>query len=130
MLKGSCLCGAVQYSVSDLSNDAGHCHCRMCQKFHGAAFGTYAKARYKNFEFTQGERFVKSFQSSDNVARSFCGECGTPLQFMPKGADTFALVVTTLDQNSKVKPSYQIWTNAKISWWELDPTLQSYEAEN
>ena len=130
MHKGSCLCGAVQYSVSNLSSESGHCHCRICQKFHGAAFGTYAKASYADFEFTQGEAFVKSFQSSSKVSRSFCSECGTPIQFMPKGADTFALVVTTLDQDLDKKPSYQIWTSSKIAWWDLDTKLQSYETEN
>lgn len=38
MNKGSCLCGAVTFSVNKFKPLTGHCHCSMCQKFHGAAY--------------------------------------------------------------------------------------------
>ena len=38
--KGSCLCGSVRFSVDGFCEKAANCHCSMCRKFHGAAFGT------------------------------------------------------------------------------------------
>lgn len=42
--QGSCLCGAVTYQVSTPLKAITHCHCKKCQKSHGAAFATYASA--------------------------------------------------------------------------------------
>ena len=42
--QGSCLCGTVKYRVSTELKAITHCHCRKCQKGHGAAFATYGSA--------------------------------------------------------------------------------------
>ena len=38
---GSCFCGAVQYTFALPSLFAGHCHCSMCRRIHGAAYVTW-----------------------------------------------------------------------------------------
>lgn len=43
MHKGSCLCGEVRYEIAGDIKYVRHCHCSMCRKAHGAAFGSYAK---------------------------------------------------------------------------------------
>ena len=43
MNRGSCLCGAVRYEVSDPFEEMHHCHCSKCRKAHGAAFSTFAR---------------------------------------------------------------------------------------
>ena len=37
-LRGSCLCGGVRFEITGPLMRSSHCHCRMCQKQHGAAF--------------------------------------------------------------------------------------------
>ena len=39
--QGSCLCGGVRYETTAPLQGASHCHCSMCRKAHGAAFGSY-----------------------------------------------------------------------------------------
>jgi hypothetical protein len=41
MHKGSCLCGAVAYELISEPKAVTHCHFKMCQKQHGAAFATF-----------------------------------------------------------------------------------------
>ena len=36
-LKGSCLCGAVKISTTNINHHIGSCHCNMCRKLGGAA---------------------------------------------------------------------------------------------
>ena len=38
MIKGSCLCGTVQWRLDPPFGEMSHCHCSMCRKAHGAAF--------------------------------------------------------------------------------------------
>ena len=49
MNRGSCLCGSVRYEVRGLLEPASHCHCSMCRKAHGAAFGSYARVQRNDF---------------------------------------------------------------------------------
>lgn len=43
-MKGSCLCGTVQYEATRLAGPIVHCHCRTCRKAHSAAFTSTARA--------------------------------------------------------------------------------------
>ena len=36
MLEGSCLCGAVAYTIDGKFSDIGNCHCYKCRKVSGA----------------------------------------------------------------------------------------------
>ena len=40
-LGGGCLCGAVRYRTTGMPLLAEYCHCRMCQRVAGAAFGNW-----------------------------------------------------------------------------------------
>ena len=39
--KGKCLCGSVAWEITAEPFQAFNCHCKMCRKAHGSAFGTY-----------------------------------------------------------------------------------------
>ena len=41
MIRGSCLCATVRWSLEGAHERMLHCHCRMCRKAHGTPFATY-----------------------------------------------------------------------------------------
>ena len=129
MLTGSCLCGAVKYQISGGVGEMGHCHCKMCQKAHGAAFGTYAKVMWEDFTFVSSQADVQQYNSSQGITRTFCRKCGSVLQFVREGKPHFGLAVATLDVDPGVRPTYQIWTSSKAPWWELQDGLLSHESQ-
>ncbi len=90
LYQGSCLCGAVHYEARAEIKAASHCHCTMCQKAHGAAFGSYGNAPVGSFAFTQGADLVRNRESSPGVTRSFCPECGSPLTWHSEHGDAAA----------------------------------------
>ncbi len=129
MLEGSCLCGAIRYEIDGDLLLMGHCHCSMCRKAHGAAFGTYATVPWENFRMLAGEDQVVAYESSPGVKRTFCGTCGSTLQFIPQDRPNFGLAVGTLDTDPGMKPTYQIWTKDKAPWWHLEEGLESHETQ-
>lgn len=129
MLRGSCLCRSVTYEIDAPLGEMGHCHCSMCRKAHGAAFGTYAMTPASAFRFTSGAELVASYRSSPEITRTFCARCGSTLQFVRSGRDAFGLAVGTLDDDPGVRPTYQIWTGDKAPWWHLEDGLPSHERE-
>ena len=45
MIHGSCLCGKVRFELAGPPQFINHCHCSMCRKVHGAAFGSLSARR-------------------------------------------------------------------------------------
>jgi hypothetical protein len=37
MIRGSCLCGAIQIEITGKTTELGKCHCSLCRKVSGVA---------------------------------------------------------------------------------------------
>ncbi|HEX9773463.1 MAG TPA: GFA family protein [Steroidobacteraceae bacterium] len=130
MIRGSCLCGKIRYQIDGTLGPAGHCHCSMCRKAHGAAFGTYSRVRWRDFRFTSGEDQVRRYASSPGIARSFCGSCGSTLQYLTEStSESFALALGTLDDDPGVRPVSHIFVGSKAPWFEITDTLPQYAGD-
>lgn len=126
-LSGSCLCGGVHYRIEGGIGDISYCHCSMCRKAHGSAFGAYAPVAHAAFQFVAGAELVRSRRSSADVTRTFCGACGAPLQFIRDGRPSFGLAVGTLDADPGSRPTLQIWTGSKAPWHPLQDDIPAHE---
>lgn len=124
MIRGSCLCGAVRYEVRGPLGVTSHCHCSMCRKAHGAAFGTYARVRRADFVLLAGADAIASYRSSPHVVRTFCRTCGATLQFLnDERPENFGLALGTLDDDPGVRPSMHIFAASKAPWFEITDGL-------
>lgn len=90
LYRGSCLCGAIHYEARAEIKAASHCHCSMCRKAHGAAFGSYGSVPVGSFAFIRGAELLKRRESSPGVTRTFCPECGPPLTWHSEHGDAAA----------------------------------------
>lgn len=124
MHQGSCLCGAVRYEISAPITLVTHCHCSMCRKAHGAAFGSHATIAREKFRFTAGEDSVTRYASSPGVERSFCAHCGSTLQWSSdRRPDDIAIAAGTLDTPLAPPPQRHIYTDSRASWYRIEDTL-------
>ncbi|MBI3530101.1 MAG: GFA family protein [Betaproteobacteria bacterium] len=127
MIRGSCLCRSIRYEVRGPLGPASHCHCSMCRKAHGAAFGTYARVQKADFVLVSGAEDIASYQSSPEVTRTFCRRCGSTLQFIrATRPNTFALALGTLDDDPGVRPSMHIHIESKVPWLDIDDGLPQH----
>lgn len=128
-INGSCLCGSVEYSLTAPPLQLGNCHCSMCRKAHGSAYATFAKLRRANFRFTAGEDLIKRYQSSAEIERSFCQQCGAKLTFEWSRAPEFLwLAAGTLDDDPELRPQYHVFTDSKADWHDINDNLPRHEA--
>lgn len=128
-MRGQCLCGGIEYQVERLESKMGHCHCRMCRKFHGAAFATYGEAKQENFRWLQGQALLQSFTAPNGTTRQFCKNCGSSMIFISAASDgslvEFAL--GTLDCEPTAKPDVHIYTEHKAAWFEITDGLPQFD---
>lgn len=76
VLTGGCQCGAVRYRVEGPPLDTYNCHCHICRRAQGAAFGTYSIWPEARFTLEQGESALGTYDTSPGAHRRFCSTCG------------------------------------------------------
>ena len=111
---GGCQCGAVRFRISGKLGRPSICHCRMCQKQFGGFFGPLETVPEEDLEWTRGE--PSYFQSSINIARGFCRNCGTPLAYKHPGG--LELAIGAFDDRSDLAPQIQVNFSARLPWVE------------
>jgi len=130
-MTGGCLCGAVRYEITGKLSRASHCHCSMCRKQHGAAFGTYAEVRRADFRWLSGETEVVRYRSSPEVERGFCRRCGSTLLWdQPGRAESFGIALGTVDGDPGVRASLHLFAGSKAPWYEISDELPRHGTES
>ncbi|WP_340676828.1 GFA family protein [Paraglaciecola sp.] len=112
--------------MSGFSTKAANCHCTMCRKFHGAAFGTLVSVQ--GLSWLSGEHLLQEFVAANGTIRTFCSHCGSSLGFRVKNAslDNIELAIATFDCDLPVTIDAQIYTAYKTKWCELHASLPTF----
>jgi len=116
MLAGGCYCGAVRYEASGTPRDQGVCHCRICRRTTGAPMVAWFTVDADGFRFVRGE--PRSFHSTPDATRRFCGECGAQLTFEAIAGEV-DVTIASLDDPNAVAPHSEIWTESRLLWMDL-----------
>ena len=77
MNKGSCLCGDIAWTIDGEFTMLVNCHCSICRKVHGSAYGAFVASSAEGFRWVSGEEKVQQFRSSEHGVRPFCPRCGS-----------------------------------------------------
>jgi hypothetical protein len=126
-VKGSCLCGGIQYEVSGSVGTVVNCHCSMCRKATGAAFRTRAAVRSADFRWLAGESLVSKYESSPGETRTFCRICGATLAtFFRDHPEQLGLPLGTLDEDPGVRPSAHVYVDSKAPWFDISDDLPQF----
>lgn len=111
---GGCQCGAVRYRATAMLDNSHLCHCRMCQKAMGNIFAALVAAPAAAITWTRGKASV--FMSSQNVARGFCNQCGTPLFYNDVTGTRVNFTIGSLDDPAAFLPRVSIGIESLVPW--------------
>jgi hypothetical protein len=126
-LRGSCLCGDVAFEAAGPLRLMSHCHCSMCRKSHGAAFGTFVGASAAGFRVVRGDALVAFFESSPGNRRGFCPRCGSTLWNASAGDHVF-MPAGCLDDDPGVRPLAHIFVGSMAPWDAIHDALPRIDA--
>lgn len=115
-MKGSCLCGGIQYECDNLDTPIVHCHCKTCRKAHAAPYASTAGVKRESFRWLKGHDLLKTFESSPGKLRHFCCACGTHLMAERPQQGQVIVRVATLDDDPGVTPAMHIWCSHDALW--------------
>ena len=127
MIRGSCLCGQIEYQIAKPLAIIEHCHCSMCRKSHGAAFATDAFVMRDDFEWVRGEDALTRYESSPGTFRCFCRACGSRLVMEPgELPQAVVIYLGTLDDDPEGRPGAHIFVEDRAPWHELTDALPRF----
>lgn len=112
--KGSCLCGAVKFSVDIDKKEADQCNCVMCRKWcAGPSFMVHGSQRPE----VSDEGAMGLYDSSDYGQRCFCKTCGSNLFWMHKAAPFYGIAVDALEGAEDFSLAGEIFTDQKPGYY-------------
>ena len=131
MITGRCLCGKISYRVDAEPLYAGHCFCDNCRRVSGSGhitlFGV-PKAKLR----IDGELATYAFVggSGKTVTRAFCPTCGALIfsQSEARPPDVVNVAAGTLDDPSRVKPTFAIFCRSRTPWDPMAEGVIQYDA--
>lgn len=127
-LRGSCLCGSVQYEITGELGTVEHCHCSMCRKAHGAAFSTNAVVPTTALTVIAGSEFISEYESSPNRRKCFCAKCGSQLFIRRLNRPEFTVVTLgTIDGDLRARPERHVFVAWKAPWYEISGALPEFK---
>ncbi len=118
--RGQCLCGAVHFTAARLGS-FGVCHCKMCQRWSGAAhFGVTVA---KDDMAIDGAAHIAAYRSSPIASRYFCSKCGSGLwsryDHGAEGTGDYELNVGLLDDPNGLTLNREIFVDQKPDCYAL-----------
>ncbi|MDE3069458.1 MAG: GFA family protein [Acidobacteriota bacterium] len=116
-LTGGCGCGAVRFEVSGRPTVALYCHCTRCQRRTGTATSCSARVSDEAFHVVQGQERLRAWRPEDGAEKWFCGDCGSALFSLQRGARTvIAVRMGAFDGDPGVRPSARQFVDDAASW--------------
>lgn len=127
-IDGSCLCGALRFSVKLPSKWCAHCHCSMCRIAHGAGYVTWVGFERDQVEFKQGHQSLSWYESSPGAQRGFCRHCGSSMFFRSErwaGELHVALGCILVDIDRQ--PQANVFFDKHVGWMSIDDSLKQVD---
>jgi hypothetical protein len=89
---------------------------------------TMADFNKDEYDLIAGE--PKYYQSSQEVIRSFCAECGSPVSYTHSNyPGHIEIPIGIFDTPEKLAPEVHIWTSQKIFWAHICDHLPQREKD-
>jgi len=129
MVRGSCLCGDVAWEIDAELKQSHACHCTICRKLHGTAYGAYAVVVAEGFRFSRGGEHKQSYPSTATGHRWFCPRCGSVLPEPHTAAGRVGIPIGTLDDaGPELRMLAHIFVTSKLPWLDITDSLPRFEA--
>lgn len=121
MQTGSCLCGAVAFTIEGELSPPSACHCGQCRKQSGHVWSS-TWTHQDNLSFTASDTLTW-FRASDTARRGFCRSCGSFLFWQHNDEDTISISMGALSEPTGLTLSKHIFVADKGDYYDITDDL-------
>lgn len=125
----SCFCGQLQIEVQGEPLGVHVCHCVVCQRRTGSAFGYLASFVAPFKVIGTANVYSWSDEQGDSFTSRFCPTCGSTVFSTYCGDPKFVTVeVGSFADNAFPPPQKSLYGKNKHGWVQLPAAVAHYEA--
>lgn len=134
IVKGSCLCGTVQYEAIGEAKRFYHCHCNRCRKATGTGHASnLLVAPQSCINWLQGEEKLARYKvpKAERFYNCFCQICGAPMPRVVPELNAVLIPAGSLDTAPPILPQGRIFWESRVDWSCQDelPVFAEYPSE-
>ena len=94
------------------------------------AYATFAGVDADKFRYLSGEDDLKTYASSSDHERVFCGNCGSNILASVDGyPDSLFLSMGAIEGNPALPEAYHIYVGSKAQWHEISDNLVQHDED-
>jgi hypothetical protein len=114
-IEGGCQCGALRYRITAAPVTFYLCHCSMCRRQSGSAFGGSLQVPADGVALSGPSRSLEWTGGSGRLSdQTFCRDCGGRVTHRIRGGAVIVVKPGTLDDPSWLRPAGQIFTAGRL----------------
>ena len=120
MIRGSCLCGGVEFEIDGEFEPRSFCHCATCKRLSGGGSTANARARSDEINIVKGRELLTTYQPDDGTSKTFCSVCGSNLFGFGWPENEYASVrLPAIDSPFEGGPTQHIFVRSVAEWETL-----------
>lgn len=130
VIKGSCLCGGIEFEMTGEPRGVTHCHCTRCRKTRGTANATNLLLPLDGFHFVRGEELLSKyrFPEAKYFAHWFCSVCGSTMPRFDEARGIAIVPMGSFDDDPGARPGRHIHVGSKAPWDSINDDLPQFDA--
>jgi hypothetical protein len=126
-MRGTCLCGNVEFELVDIRPKLYQCHCSLCRKQGGSASNAATIVGADSFRWISGQAGISSFVKATGFRSDFCANCGSPVPNPLRGTPYFWVPAGLLEDGETLKIVAHLHLASKAPWDIPGPADFHYE---
>ena len=119
MIRGSCLCGQIEFATEAETQSHVMCHCNQCTKQSGGVWAS-AQVMMHDLEIT-GD--VSWYEASETAKRGFCAKCGSFLFWKGNDEEEISFALGAVEAPTGLKLEKHIFVSHKSDFYEISDGL-------
>ena len=123
IMRGSCLCGKVEFQIDGDLPKIYQCHCSLCRKQGGSSSNSAIIAEVRNFRWISGQEQISSYVKPTGFRSDFCSRCGSPV---PNPLRTTAYYCGAR-RSTSLEVGVHLFVGSKASWDAISSGVPQYE---
>ena len=128
-LRGSCLCGGVQFELTGEFEPRSFCHCTTCKRISGGVGTGNGWAPTETIRIVSGGELLRTYQPDEGTAKTFCSVCGANLFGGGWPESEYSSVrLSAIDTPFEGRPGSHLYVRSLPPWATLpDDGLERFE---
>jgi hypothetical protein len=118
-MRGSCVCGAIEFTVEPPFAAFQYCHCSRCRKRTGSAHCANIFVTRTQLRWLKGEDHARRFDLSTAKywSNAFCATCGSSVPWLSRTGERFVVPAGALDEDPGERPRRNVFWGSRAPWY-------------